>query len=167
MSPLLLRDQHECDLLKVLWQRYQRVSVERILSGLGLANLYWANCRLAGFERELTAADISAGAHAGDKYCLRAVNDFCAILGSVAGEVALMMGATDGVYVSGGIIPRLIDLLDEDLFRRRFDEKGRFRESCAEIPLAIIARPNTPGYKAVSKRLMLISIEICGPKAVA
>ncbi|EAW31939.1 glucokinase [marine gamma proteobacterium HTCC2143] len=145
-------DEHECDLLKVLWQRYQRVSVERILSGMGLANLYWANCRLAGFERELTAADISAGAHAGDKYCLRAVNDFCAILGSVAGEVALMMGATDGVYVSGGIIPRLIDLLDEDLFRRRFDEKGRFREICAEIPLAIMLAKH-PGLQGCVKAI--------------
>ena len=57
-----------------------------------------------------------------------------------------MMGATDGVYVSGGIIPRLIDLLDEDLFRRRFDDKGRFREICAEIPLAIMLAKN-PGIQ--------------------
>jgi glucokinase len=131
-------DDHEADLLKVLWQRYERVSVERVLSGMGLANLYWANCMLDGHERELPAPDVTAGAHAGDPCCVRAVDDFFTILASVAGDVALMMGAVDGVYLSGGILPRLLDLLDEDLFRRRFDNKGRFTEICSEIPVAIV-----------------------------
>lgn len=131
-------NEHEADLLKILWQRYDRVSVERILSGMGLANLYWANCRLAGVERELTAVDISAGAHTGDEYCLRAVNDFSAILGSVAGDVALMMGATAGVYISGGIFPRLLDLVDLEVFRQRFENKGRFSPMVSKIPLAVV-----------------------------
>ncbi len=131
-------DDHEADLLRVLRQRYDRVSVERILSGMGLANLYWANCNLEGFEKELRAPEVTAGARAGDPNCLRAVADFCAILGSVAGDVALMMGATDGVYLSGGILPRLLDLLDEEQFRQRFNSKGRFTEICSETPLAIM-----------------------------
>ncbi|WP_101757191.1 glucokinase [Oceanicoccus sp. KOV_DT_Chl] len=141
---------HELDLLKILWQRYPRVSVERILSGMGLANLYWANCQMDGLERELTAPDITAGARAGDKYCIQAVNDFCAILGSVAGEVALMVGANGGVYLSGGIIPRILDLLDEDIFRQRFDSKGRFSGICSKIPLAIVlaAQPGLKGCVA-------------------
>ena len=139
-------DDHEMDLLSQLWQRYERVSVERVLSGMGLANLYWANCRLGGHERELLAADITAGAHAGDPYCQRAVEDFCAILGSVAGDVALMMGATDGVYLSGGILPRILDLLDAARFRQRFDDKGRFAEICAGIPLAIVLAQH-PGLR--------------------
>jgi len=131
-------DDHEVALHKELRQRYERVSVERILSGMGLANLYWANCRLDGYDRELPAPEVTAGALAGDPYCQRAVEDFCAILGSVAGDVALMIGATDGVYISGGILPRLLDLLDEAVFRQRFDDKGRFTEICSKIPLAIV-----------------------------
>jgi glucokinase len=131
-------DDHEAALQKELRQRYDRVSVERVLSGMGLANLYWANCRLDGYERELSAPDVTAGAHAGDQYCQRAVADFCNILGSVAGDVALMMGAIDGVFLSGGILPRLLDILDEAAFRQRFDSKGRFSEICSKIPLAIV-----------------------------
>jgi glucokinase len=131
-------DQHEADLLKVLWQRYPRVSVERVLSGMGLANLYWANCQLEGLCRELPAPEITAGAQAGDQYCLRAVADFYAILASMAGDVSLMMGAADGVYLSGGILPRILNLLDEAGFRRRFEDKGRFREFNTGVPLAIV-----------------------------
>ncbi len=145
-------DDHEADLLKVLRQRYDRVSVERVLSGMGLANLYWANCRLEGYERELSAPDITAGAHAGELFCQRAVTDFCAILGAVAGDVALMMGATDGVYLSGGILPRLLDLLDEELFRQRFDSKGRFTEICSKIPLAIVLAEH-PGLRGCVEAL--------------
>jgi len=129
---------HEADLLKILWQRYDRVSIERVLSGMGLANLYWANCVLDGHDRELPASGVTAGAFAGDEYCGKAVSDFCAILGSVAGDVALMMGATDGVFISGGILPRLISLLDEQTFRQRFESKGRFSEICSEIPLGLV-----------------------------
>jgi glucokinase len=129
---------HEANLLEILWQRYDRVSIERVLSGTGLANLYWANCRLDGHERELPAPEITAGAQAGDEYCLRAVADFYAILASMAGDVALMMGAGDGVYLSGGIIPRILDFLDEDKFRDRFEDKGRFREFNSQVPLAIV-----------------------------
>ena len=137
-------DAHQAELLSVLWERYHRVSVERVLSGPGLANLYWANCRLDGYSRELIAPAVTSGAQAGDPYCLRAVNDFYAILAYTAGDVALMMGAADGVYVSGGIIPRMLHLLDEDAFRRRFQDKGRFREFNSTIPLAII-RSEHPG----------------------
>lgn len=143
---------HELNLLKTLWQRYERVSVERILSGMGLANLYWANCQLDGVERELTAPDITAGARAGDEYCVRTVNDFCAILGSVAGDVALMTGANDGVYLSGGILPRILDLLDEDIFRKRFNSKGRFSGICQNIPLAIVLAEQ-PGLKGCVEAL--------------
>jgi len=143
---------HEAALHDQLRQRYQRVSVERVLSGMGLANLYWANCRLEGHDRELPAPEITAGAHAGDLYCQRAVADFCAILGSVAGDVALMMGAIGGVYLSGGILPRLLDLVDQDLLRQRFDDKGRFTEICSAIPLAIVLAEH-PGLRGCVEAL--------------
>ncbi len=147
---------HEVELLQQLWTRYERVSVERLLSGMGLANLYWANCRLAGLERELDAPGVTAGARAGDEYCLRAVSDFCAILGSEAGDLALSMGAAGGVYISGGIVPAMLDLLDEDILRARFNDKGRFRRICENTPLAIIlvAYPGLLGcVKALSKNI--------------
>jgi len=131
-------DEHELRLLEVLWQRYERVSVERLLSGMGLANLYWANAKLDGQERELPAAEVSAGARAGDKYCVAAIRDFSAILGSVAGDSALGLGATGGVYISGGIVPRLMDILDQELLRQRFDNKGRFGAMMEATPLAIV-----------------------------
>ncbi|MEH6580800.1 MAG: glucokinase [Halioglobus sp.] len=145
-------DDHEADLQKELRQRYERVSVERVLSGMGLANLYWANGRLDGYDKELPAPEVTAGALAGDLYCLRAVEDFCAILGSVSGDVALMMGAADGVYISGGILPRLLDLLDEAAFRQRFDDKGRFTEICSKIPLAIVLAEH-PGLRGCVEAL--------------
>ena len=143
---------HEASLQKELRQRYERVSVERVLSGMGLANLYWANSRLDGYDRELPAPEVTAGALAGDLYCQRAVEDFCAILGSVAGDVALMMGAVDGVYISGGILPRLLDIMDKKLFRERFDDKGRFRDICSEIPLAIVLAEQ-PGLRGCVEAL--------------
>ena len=145
-------DEHEAELLKVLWERYHRVSAERVLSGPGLANLYWANCRLDGHCRELPAPEVTAGAQADDPYCRRAVTDFCAILASFAGDVALMTGAADGVYLSGGILPRILDLLDEDMFRERFQDKGRFREFNNTVPLAIV-RAEHPGLRGCVQAL--------------
>ena len=130
--------EHEVELLKVLWHRYQRVSVERLLSGMGLANLYWANGQLQELERELTAPDIAAGAFAGEALCLKAVGDFYTILGAVAGDVALMMGASGGVYLSGGILPKIKHFLDSEAFRGRFEDKGRFREFCSSVPIALV-----------------------------
>jgi glucokinase len=143
---------HEIELLKVLWTRYPRVSVERLLSGMGLANLYWANCRLDGYDRELAAPDVTAGARAGDVYCLKAVADFSAILGSVAGDIALMIGATDGVYISGGIMPKMLDIFDPHTLRVRFNNKGRFSSICAEIPLAIVLAEH-PGLQGCVEAL--------------
>ncbi len=143
---------HEVGLLRQLQRRYDRVSVERVLSGMGLANLYWANCAIDGYERELSAPDISAGARAGEPYCQQAITDFFAILGSVSGDIALMMRATDGVYLSGGILPRLMDLLDEYLIRRRFDNKGRFTKICSTTPLAIVLAEH-PGLRGCAEAL--------------
>lgn len=129
---------HEERLLEVLRRRYQRVSVERVLSGMGLANLYWANCTIAGLERELPAVEVTAGARAGDAHCVQAVHDFQAILGAFAGDVALMIGAMDGVYLSGGILPKMMDLVEEVLILERFQDKGRYRHALEETPLAIV-----------------------------
>lgn len=143
---------HQAALLTQLWQRYERVSVERVLSGMGLANLYWANARIQGYERELIAPEVTAGARAGDALCRLAVEDFCRILGSVAGDAALMIGAYDGVYLSGGILPQMLDLIDLAAVRDAFNQKGRFRSLCETIPLAIITAAD-PGLIGCAQAL--------------
>ncbi len=63
-----------------------------------------------------------------------------------------MMGATDGVYLSGGILPRMLDILDAELLRQRFDDKGRFAVSCAQTPLAIVLA-DQPGLRGCVQAL--------------
>ncbi len=142
--------EHEVQILKQLWHAYERVSVERLLSGKGLENLYWANSRLTGVEREFSAGQVTAGARDGDALCRQAIADFCAVLGSVAGDVALMMGAYGGVFLSGGMLGKMQDLVDWQLLRQRFDYKGRYSEICRSIPLAIVTAEH-PGLKGAAQ----------------
>lgn len=131
-------DQHQLELLQVLWQRYQRVSAERLLSGPGLENLYWANARLQGEERRLAASNITAGAASGDELCLKAIVDFQDILAALAGDLAIAFWAQDGIYLSGGMLPHLTPLLDWLRFRYRFEEKGRLKAFTASVPVALV-----------------------------
>lgn len=145
---------HQSDLLEVLRKRYRRVSAERVLSGPGLANLYWANCHLQGQCKELPAAEVTAGARAQDPLCRKAVDDFLAIFAAFAGDVALMTGANQGVYLSGGILPKMMDFLNEDEFLHHFRDKGRFREFNTAIPLAIVMA-DQPGLLGCARALDL------------
>jgi glucokinase len=143
---------HQSQLLEQLWLRYERVSVERVLSGMGLANLYWANARLLGQERELPAPGVTAGARAGDDLCRQAVTDFSEILGAVAGDFALALGAYRGVYLSGGILPQMLDVIDVAAIRKSFENKGRFQPVCAQVPLAIMLAEH-PGLVGCAQAL--------------
>ena len=79
----------------------------------------------------------------GDALCLQTVRDFLDILATVAGDCALGMGALDGVYLTGGILPKLGTLLDRGRFRQRFEAKGRMHAYCARTPLALMNAENT------------------------
>jgi len=136
-------DEHEQALLTLLWRRYTRVSVERILSGPGLENLYWANSILNGQETELPAHAVTSGAMAGDPVCLHAIRDFINIMGSTAGDIALVLGALDGIYLMGDLLTRLAPLYDPLTLRERFNAKGRYASYCAGIPLAMVRADNT------------------------
>jgi len=128
---------HEVDLLEQLWLHYPRVSVERLLSGPGLAALHFANARIASKSVDtLSPEAVSAGARAGDTLCRQSLQDFIGILGSVAGEVAIALGARGGVYLCGGILPRIEGLYEPALLRERFNDKGRFANYCGAIALA-------------------------------
>jgi glucokinase len=133
---------HEVQLLQLLWQQHPRVSVETILSGSGLARLYWANSVLQGSEKTTTPAAVTAGARTGDKLCRQAIEDFMDILAAVASDAAMLLGAVDGVYIGGGIVPRLHGLYDLQRFRSRFNAKGDYHDYCSRIPLAIVTADN-------------------------
>ncbi len=137
-------NKHELQLLELLWQQFERVSVERLLSGPGLSTLHQANATLAKQQAEvLHPAEITRRAQQGDALCAQTVRDFLDILATVAGDYVLGTGALDGVYLTGGILPRLGTLLDRERFRSRFEAKGRMQPYCAKTPLALITAENT------------------------
>ena len=123
-----------------LRQQFGHVSAERILSGNGLENLYHA---IASLELqtlpELSAAEIMQAACTGNcEFSRTAVDTFCALLGSVAGNLALSFGAQGGVYIAGGIAPHLRDHLPVSQFRSRFEAKGRLTTYLESIPTYLI-----------------------------
>lgn len=155
---LAAADQREAAVIELLRQRFGHVSAERALSGPGLENLYQAICSLEGLEAQrLDAAAIFA--QAGDDRaahraaCREALDMFCAMLGSQAGDLALTLGARGGVYVGGGIVPRLGAGLDASPFRRRFEAKGRFADLLARIPVFVIDIADAPALAGASLAL--------------
>ena len=122
-------------------REFGHVSVERVLSGPGIETLYLALASLDGVKMNAKpiAHDIAAAARAKkDALAVECVSLFTAWLGSVAGNAALTLGARGGVYIAGGIVPQWGDLFDADLFRRRFESKGRMRRFLAPIPCYLI-----------------------------
>lgn len=135
-------DDLEAEVWKRLSARFGRVSIERLLSGPGMHDLYEAMAEIEGapaqFEDE--KAVLAAG-EGGDPLASAVLDRFVAIMGSVAGDLALTYGARGGVYVSGGIAPRLQDRLIQGAFRTRFEEKGRLSDYVASIPTYLVAHP--------------------------
>jgi glucokinase len=142
-ASLAAADDREAAVVAILRRRFGHVSAERALSGEGLINLYGAIAVLDGVVApERDAAQITAAALAHTCPVSRAALDmFCAMLGSVAGDLALMVGARGGVYIAGGIIPRIPDYLARSEFRRRFEDKGRLAGYTSAIPTAIVIHP--------------------------
>ncbi|MFC5546931.1 glucokinase [Massilia aerilata] len=138
----------EMKILQALWEEYGHVSAERLLSGLGLELIHRA---LAG--QRLSAPEITARAlDGGSIACRETVETFCAVLGSVAGNVALTLGATGGMYIGGGIVPRLGSLFTGSRFRERFEGKGRLSGYLARIPTWLITE-EYPALRGVAAML--------------
>lgn len=132
----------EIEILKIFARKHRRVSIERVLSGPGMFELYKALGEIQGVEAPLGHEKaVAAAGLEGPGLPRETLERFCAILGSVAGDIALTYGARGGVYVSGGIAPRLIDLIMAGEFRRRFEDKGRLADYMADIPTAMIIHP--------------------------
>lgn len=132
------------DLEQMLWalahRQYGHVSMERLLSGAGLQFIYRGLCQDQGITpRAYTPRDISVNALAGqDPICTLALDTFCAILGTAASDLAVTLGARGGIYIGGGIVPKLGDYFARSPFRRRFEDKGRFSGYLAQIPVYVI-----------------------------
>ncbi|MFN3623335.1 MAG: glucokinase [Hyphomicrobium sp.] len=141
MAPADARESAVLDLLRA---RFGHVSAERVLSGPGLVNLYCALCEIDGKQAaDLSAAEITqAGARGECSYAGTAVEMLCAMLGTVAGNLALTLGARGGIYIAGGIVPKLGEAFARSKFRERFEDKGRFRAYLATIPTLVITRPH-------------------------
>lgn len=139
-ATLAATDDREEAVLRAMRQRFGHVSAERAVSGLGLVNLYDAVCAVDGVAaRPLEAADITARALSGeDAQCVATLDLFCGFLGNVAGNVALTLGARGGVYIGGGIVPRLGAAFARSRFRRCFEDKGRFRPFLEAIPTYVV-----------------------------
>jgi glucokinase len=122
--------------------RHGRVSIERLLSGRGLFEIYGVLSALR--QAPASAADEKAvfeAAGKGDAVASETLDRFCGILGSVAGDLALSFGARGGVFVSGGIAPRMAERLATGGFRARFEDKGRLKPYLAQIPTSLVLHP--------------------------
>jgi glucokinase len=136
----------DIEILKRLNERYGRVSNERLICGQGLVNVYNALCDIAGRPNEdLQPEDITRRAEKdNDALCIQAIETFCGIFGSVAGDLVLTLGGWDGVYLTGGMIPVILPWLDRGHFRERFEAKGRFQDTMQQVPTQAIMNPE-PG----------------------
>ena len=139
-----------------LRKRFGHVSAERAISGSGLENIYQAIAALEGVEiPPRNAAEITKSAFSGECALARqSLYAFCAFLGSFAGNVALTFGARGGVYIAGGISPRILDFLIRSEFRKRFEAKGRLRNYLEAIPSYVITHPAAAliGLKSLLKQ---------------
>lgn len=142
-------NEKEVELWRYLHQRFGHVSVERILSGPGLVNIYswlkdsksfsepaWLARKMKEIDpaRAITEAALTDE----DPMCLAALDVFVSILGAVAGNLALTAMTTGGVYLGGGIPPKILAKLQEPIFMRAFTNKGRFKQLLEGIPVRII-----------------------------
>jgi len=152
---LTATDALEEAVVKLLQRRFGHASAERALSGPGLQNLYGALCEIDGVTaKPLDARDITAQALAGqDRQCVSTVDVFFRLLGTTAGNLALTLGTRGGMYIGGGIVPRLGDGINTSAFRQRFEEKGRFRGYLAQIPVYVIRAATSPALLGAAQAL--------------
>ncbi len=137
LAPGSAREDAAFDLLR---RDFGRVSAETVLSGPGLVNLYRALATLDGAAPALTEAPAVTAAALGrdDARAREAVSIFCALTGAYAGDLALIVGARGGVYLGGGILPRLADIISETPLRARFEAKAPMEDFVRPIPVRLI-----------------------------
>jgi len=144
-------DERELYVLQYAWREFPHVSSERLVTNSGIELIYRALASRAGAPLDaLTAQEIVRRALSGNaELCADALDCFCGMLGTVAANVAVTLGAVGGIYIGGGIVPRLGEAFDRSSFRRRFETKGRFSSYLAQIPTYVITAEN-PAFLGVS-----------------
>lgn len=148
----------ELGLLRYLWDGYEHVSYERVCSGLGLPNIYaylkasgyadepaWLANRLAQAQ-DATPVIVNNALDPDEQceLCKATLRTFVSILGAESSNLVLKTLATGGLYLGGGIPPRILPALDRSVFVRSFCDKGRFQEFLAQIPVYVILNPQAP-----------------------
>lgn len=151
---LAATDDQEAALISILRKTFAHVSAERVLSGPGLVNLYNAVCALEGKQALLLdpAGVTDAAIAKSDAQCVLAIEYFTRFLGSVSGNLALTLGSLGGLYIGGGIVPRLGAAFDDALFRRQFEAKGRYQALLQSLPVWLITA-STPALVGASRAL--------------
>jgi len=138
------QDATEQRIVECARERFGHASAERLISGPGLELAYEVLAREAGrADTARSAIEISAAARAEppDPVAHRALDVFCAMLGTVAGNLALTLGSLGGVYVGGGIVPQILDFFRASRFRERFEAKGRFSGWMSQVPTFVVRAP--------------------------
>lgn len=137
---------------KALARKYSHASAERAVSGMGLFDVFHILCETDQKPNELIrqASEITDLALNGHPQALEATQMLVAFLGTIAGNLALTLGAKGGVYLGGGVIPKLGTLFDKDLFIHRFKTKGRFHSYLDSIPVWLINVDQSPALLGVS-----------------
>jgi len=135
--------------LDVLARRHGQLAVEQVLCEDGLLQMYHAICELRGTKaRRLGAARLVAqAAQARDPHCSRAVAMFCGLLGDLAGQAALTLGARGGVVLAGGVAAALGHGFARSAFRRRFEASGRYLDTLRAIPTTVVPESVSPRFQ--------------------
>jgi glucokinase len=141
----------EVAILQFAWREFEHVSAERFLSGSGLELIYRGLAHHRGVAAEaLDAPEITRRGLGGTcALCAEVIEVFCGMLGTVAGNLAVTLGAQGGVYIGGGIVPRLGERFAASCFRARFEQKGRFGGYLAQVPTYVITA-DYPAFVGVS-----------------
>ncbi len=133
-------NKQEVAILEHAWTEFDHVSAERFMSGVGIELIYRGLCSYRGVQPEAIAVPVIVSRALAEEcaLCVETVEAFCRMLGTVAGNLGVTLGALGGIYIGGGIVPRLGDYFDRSGFRARFEQKGRFSAYLARIPTYVI-----------------------------
>lgn len=138
------QDDNDFAIWRYLKNKLGHVSAEEVLSGRGIVHIYQGLAADRNLEAKFSEpADITTNAVEGTcALCTDTLQQFCRIMGSFAGNLALNLGTAGGVFIGGGIAPRFVEFIHNSDFRSRFEDKGRFRDYVASIPTFIITEPD-------------------------
>ncbi|MGZ5200107.1 MAG: glucokinase [Telluria sp.] len=141
-------DEREFAILQYAWREWPHVSNERLISGPGIELIHRALAQRNGVQAPArTAAEVvSAALERNDALCLEVLECFAGMLGGAAANLAVTLGAFGGIFIGGGIVPRIAEWFAKSPFRARFEAKGRFTDYLAQIPTFVIMTPHPTVY---------------------